>query len=944
MYPSVYRRLTEQLVNFEDKKNLNVTSRSISEALFKDILDDLTNRPPLLTESSALEDLPLAEEELRLRLLRNGIDLERGENIEVVDDEAAPEAFDVDYTLAMLLDTKELRSRWSEFMRQGTVFTRHKLVETASTKPNSTNNTNESTGKTEFVTEQVRVWCVGPVIAWCAADGAANRSLLRHRIHALQITEMFQGLGSGTNASPYSPGVKEKLCFCIKTATNTLALEAPEEEIRQLWWVELKRLMEHVRAVVDAHQALPSTADEKWQASVDAQGIKADASTSALPAIVHEDIDGDTRVEVDDQRFLPLPDVATNFFPYDDIPTDNMLAYIHKNRAIISGVAEAMSRASAHRFADALAKERAQDARARAQWLQTQRQLSAKNKHYIPPTYTPPNTASQAWFQTIRDFKRGLRVSTVSAEQSKQALGNTVTQAEFTSISALETYAPVNSDLRQIPQLAPSVQFEECAPTIFARLRAFWGIPLSLYVNDVGAEEFFVRVLVQGDKKQSPASHKVAWYSSNSHFRIESVTAKEAKYLLSWLHLYYAHMTDVQGDSLLPRYMGLYKMTSREHPQGRYFLVSRNMFSGTLNLLCRYELTGAQPFDVATDEEKLDFIPIFRDQDIFTRHQHIMVRPHQLKTLIVQLRRDIQLLAKVNAYGYRISLALHDLDVTPPNRADILKLSQRYGLDRGERELVAMEHYVAVMSPEDVTLRSELMESLPAVEVYAPDVSTKGSLWTLQDGALCSGRWQSLHRMMMPANHMYYIQFNNILQEFDSKMAWELWWKRKEPGVDFVDPARYAIKLATFVESRCGCDHPDFKLKQKKARSGSVSSAAPSRDPSQERSAAQGRSMGGRDEPSRTGSVDGDESGYRDNEYTEDYSEQSLSRPPRSGHTSALGRSPAMAPNAAPPPSQRSLRSTATAPAPALDRFQTLNYDEYEESGAFEDDEMSHLV
>jgi hypothetical protein len=652
----------------------------------------------------------------------------------------------------------------------------------------------------------VRVWLAGPVIAWCTADSASNRSLRQHRVHALQISEMFQGSAPGEQG--YGPDADERCCFTVRAKHCTLALEAPDRETRQLWWLELKRFMGVVAAIVDEHQALASTADSTWQAP---------ATSAALPTITQDDIDGDTLVDLPDERHVELPPRSQQLFTYADAPPAAMVAGANAIRAELAAVSERMNRHAAPVYADALAKERAQDHRARAQYLMQQRQLAMRNKHHQPPAFAPPNTASQAWFQTARDFKLGVRVTAASAEQARQALG-VPAQSEFSAVSTLDPYAPANTAMRQIPELPASVHFAEYAPTVFARLRLHWGVPLSVYISELGSEEVFIRMVLKGDKKQSPETHRVAWFSLNSQFKVESVTEREATFFLGWLTHYYTHMTDPQADSLLPRFAGLYKLTSREHPRGRFFLVSRNLYAGHCALLCRYHLTGAQPFDGASDAEKLAFIPVLRDQDMVNRKSYLYLRPQQLKTFILQLRRDMQLLAKVNAIGYRFSVGVHDTDVQAPHPADIVKLSQRYGLDRGERELVAMDHYVARMSAEDAELREELLEALPSVEVYAVDSAAKGSLWTQHEGVTVSAKWQTMHQMSVPGSQYYFLQFEDVLHEFDSKMSWELWWKRKEPGVEFIDPAQYAMKMAAFVESRTQCDHPDFRIRDKKAR------------------------------------------------------------------------------------------------------------------------------
>jgi hypothetical protein len=827
-------------------------SRVISDTLFADVLRDFEANPPFIAP-------PLSAKTWIDPFESNPEALFDEEAAEQAEEEATPENFDgVDYALALAVDSAELRTMWPDFANKGQVFIRHVA------KPPRKGASSKDKKKAVFETSSVRVWANGPVLAWCDSAQAENQSAPACRVHLLQVAEMFQGSQPGLQS--YAASADDKLCFTIRThpkssdgaGVRTLSLQAHSHEQRQQWWTALKAIMAHIAGATEAYnETNPSS---EW-------------TLQPAPAeLVQDGFDWTDEPDFPDERGVPEDMVphGPNGFAQDDVRMDAALQAADQRREVLHDITMRMNGNSTALLSTLLAKERQQDTRRRDKYLeekaQAEEEARASDKKKVRGSAISkgaagdskplePETPAHLWFELINNLKYGIRVSAVSSEVALDSLGyyTEPSRDEYSAVSVVDKFAPVAADLRPRCDAEPSVLLQELAPTVFARLRRHWGIPLSEYVLEVGTAEDFVRVIQTTDEDDAdlcgpagfPAPNgsligagsgrgkdrKTQWLTSTGQFWMQTLNERQARFFASWMRLYFEHVSDTRSDTFLIRIVGMYHVRTPAIPSGKYVVVFRNPISSERYVHWRYELSGAAPAASAPEMLQKQAVPVYFDAEADRDNLELALRPQQLRLMVSQLRRDLQFLARVSAFGYHVSVAISHQDVTEKRMlegtlAPPASLGARFGLGLREREFSVLNEDIARMSPEEEDRYDELLAALPPLELYPPDVTALESNWTLEAGGIYSSRYDDIDEAMFPDAIAYFVWIGDIFGEFDSQMAWDLWWGRSEAGSDFVDPAKYAVKFASAFEARCVSEHPEFIARRARAQAKKQEAAA----------------------------------------------------------------------------------------------------------------------
>lgn len=827
-------------------------SRIISDVLFPDVLKDLETNPPYIGPAQSaktwVDPFDAAPEALFDETAA-----------ELAEEEATPENFDgVDYALALAIDTADLRAMWPDFTTKGQVFVRHTVrpprASLAKIKP-----------KAVVETASVRVWANGPVLAWCDAAQAENRSAPVNRIHLLQVAEMFQGSQPGTQS--YAVGAEDKLCFTIKTHPKglggsgavVLSLQAHSHEQRQQWWTALKSVMAYITGATESYNE--SNPSAEW-------------TLQPAPAeLIQDGFDLSDEPEFPDERGVPAAMVpqGPHGFAQDDAKGELALQAAEARREVLQDITQRMNNNAMPLLSTLLVKERQQDQRRRDKHLEEKEakaEEARRSEQKRVRTATmgrsdeeqiadmpEPTTPAHLWFELINNLKYGVRVSSVSSEIALDSMGDysEPSRDEFTAVSVVDKFSPVAADLRPRADREPTVVLQELAPTVFARLRRHLGIPLSEYVLEMGTAETFVRVLQTTDEDDAelcgPAGfpapggaitgagsgrgkdRKTMWQTSTGQFWVQTLSEKQARFFASWMRQYYEHITEHRADSFLIRIIGMYHIRTPIIPSGKYMVVIRNPVSTDRYVHWRYEINGATPPAKAPDALTKQSVPVYYDADADEHKLELALRPQQLRLMVSQLRRDLQFLARVSAFGYRVSISVSHQDVTDKKTLDGTleaprSLGARYGLGAREREFTVLNEDVARMTEEEEDRYDDLLGELPPLDIYPPDVTALSSNWTLEAGGVLSSRWDDIEEEMFPDAICYYLSISDIFGEFDSQMAWDLWWGRQEAGSEFIDPAKYAVRFASAFEARCMSEHPEYIARRARAQAKKQEAAA----------------------------------------------------------------------------------------------------------------------
>ncbi|XP_043939540.1 phosphatidylinositol 5-phosphate 4-kinase type-2 gamma [Protopterus annectens] len=103
---------------------------------------------------------------------------------------------------------------------------------------------------------------------------------------------------------------------------------------------------------------------------------------------------------------------------------------------------------------------------------------------------------------------------------------------------------------------------------------------------------------------------------------------------------YHQYIVKCHGNSLLPQFLGMYRLTV--DGEDTYVLVMRNLFSHRLVVHTKYDLKGSLVSREASEKEKEKELPTLKDMDFLNKSQKVYISEEQRKQFMEQLKRDVE--------------------------------------------------------------------------------------------------------------------------------------------------------------------------------------------------------------------------------------------------------------------------------------------------------------
>lgn len=194
-------------------------------------------------------------------------------------------------------------------------------------------------------------------------------------------------------------------------------------------------------------------------------------------------------------------------------------------------------------------------------------------------------------------------------------------------------------------------KIKEYCPLVFRNLRERFGI------DDIDYKESMTRsqpVLVE-----SPGKSGANFYQSYDRlFIIKTLTSEEVERMHSFLKHYHPYIVERHGKTLLPQYLGMYRLTvdGVEH----YMVAMRNVFSNHLKTHKKFDLKGSTVDREASDREKEKDLPTFKDNDFVKEGTKIYIGDDAKEKLLETLTADVEFLTKLHLMDYSLLLGIHD--------------------------------------------------------------------------------------------------------------------------------------------------------------------------------------------------------------------------------------------------------------------------------------------
>lgn len=157
-------------------------------------------------------------------------------------------------------------------------------------------------------------------------------------------------------------------------------------------------------------------------------------------------------------------------------------------------------------------------------------------------------------------------------------------------------------------------------------------------IEDVDFRESLTRS--QPTQVDSSGKSGAQFYQSyDKLFILKSLTSEEVERMHSFLKHYHPYIVERHGETLLPQYLGMYRLTVDGVQY--YFVVMRNVFSSHLAIHKKYDLKGSTVDREASDKELEKQLPTLKDNDFIKQHIKIQIGTVARDKLLANLNADV---------------------------------------------------------------------------------------------------------------------------------------------------------------------------------------------------------------------------------------------------------------------------------------------------------------
>ncbi|XP_045500899.1 phosphatidylinositol 5-phosphate 4-kinase type-2 alpha isoform X2 [Colias croceus] len=192
---------------------------------------------------------------------------------------------------------------------------------------------------------------------------------------------------------------------------------------------------------------------------------------------------------------------------------------------------------------------------------------------------------------------------------------------------------------------------KEYCPLVFRNLRERFGI------DDLDYKESLTRSQPIPDESSGKSGAKF-YQSYDRLFILKTLTSEEVERMHSFLKHYHPYIVERHGKTLLPQYLGMYRLTvdGIEH----YLVATRNVFSNHLNIHKKYDLKGSTVDREASEKELEKELPTLKDNDFIKQGVRIDIGDAAKEKLLETLTADVEFLTKLHLMDYSLLLGVHE--------------------------------------------------------------------------------------------------------------------------------------------------------------------------------------------------------------------------------------------------------------------------------------------
>lgn len=231
----------------------------------------------------------------------------------------------------------------------------------------------------------------------------------------------------------------------------------------------------------------------------------------------------------------------------------------------------------------------------------------------------------------------------------------------------------------------PAFQCFEICHDKFKEIRAAFGISETQFYSVLGLQKKQVisSFSVIGSGDASGKSPSFFFLSPDQRYILKSCTKRDVKTLTRILSSYQDHVkscadssgsTNVDGDgnnsavssansSLLPRYLGLYKLIFQDDTPDVTLVVMTNFFAAANEIHKKFDLKGSTYHREASEKERAKSSPVYKDLDWMREGRKISFDTvDEVNAIRMRLEKDTLYLSSQRLIDYSLLVGIHEIN------------------------------------------------------------------------------------------------------------------------------------------------------------------------------------------------------------------------------------------------------------------------------------------
>ena len=216
-------------------------------------------------------------------------------------------------------------------------------------------------------------------------------------------------------------------------------------------------------------------------------------------------------------------------------------------------------------------------------------------------------------------------------------------------------FAPKGNPRGQYPtpphNLQHTFKFKSYAPTVFQKLREFFGLDMRDYVMSICGDFNFVEFI------SNSKSGQFFFYSHDGRYMIKTQTKDENRFMKRILPHYYKYITE-NPHTMMVRIFGMQRVKMYHLKRKVHFVIMESVFNTPEKIHTIYDLKGSRLGREATPAER-ESGGVLKDNDLVNSERKFKLGPKK-ELFMEQLRKDAMFMASLDIMDYSLLVGIHD--------------------------------------------------------------------------------------------------------------------------------------------------------------------------------------------------------------------------------------------------------------------------------------------